>query len=165
MTTQKYSLRLLLLESTTHIKHHPLIQTLAQSVTHIEFPQNWSVICTQAHQGDCIVRLHLVHDPTDFDGIFVDLIEAVNATTLEPDPACLQKGYATQMLTLLTQAADKTRTPLKLTAAPTLDEFAQQVLETPTAEELLRIYSGYGFKSVGKNSWGELTMERPVTHT
>lgn len=67
-----------------------------------------------------------------------------------PNPECFRKGYASEMMKLLTQAADDHGVTIKLIAAPP-PRIRRQFPELPDARGLANFYSKHGFVEISNN--------------
>ena len=153
MTTQKYSLkRTLLVETTQPI--HSFIKTLAASATTANMGYDNEIILDH---GECLSILSIELDEEAGDYAWVNNLYTTNRQG-KPDPTCYRKGYASQMMTLLTQAADQHGVTLELIAAPPA-RMKRQDPTLPDKDELARFYAQHGFVETDRN-FAQVYMRR-----
>tara|TARA_B100000700_G_C14801824_1_gene740961 strand:- start:407 stop:889 length:483 start_codon:yes stop_codon:yes gene_type:complete len=107
------------------------------------------------NHADCTVELSVSVDGNK--EIWVDKIETFGLNR-KTDPNCFRKGYASQMLKLLTQGADDYGITLTLIAAPEPWQLRQNP-DLPDKDELAKFYSKHGFLETSRN-YAQVYMKR-----
>tara|TARA_B100000214_G_scaffold207426_1_gene150422 strand:+ start:1321 stop:1800 length:480 start_codon:yes stop_codon:yes gene_type:complete len=105
--------------------------------------------------AECTVELSMsVDGPNE---IWIDKIETLDSNR-ESNPKCFRKGHASQMLKLLTQAADDHGITLTLIAAPEAWQLRQNP-DLPDKDALAKFYSKHGFLETSRN-YAQVYMKR-----
>ena len=154
MTTLKYSLkRTLLVETPTHTDLFQ--ETLAASVTAASF-DGYADRFVLDH-GECFTILEIHIDDPLTPKAWVNSLHTTNRQGI-PDAQCYRKGYASEMMTRLVDAADQHGITLELIAAPP-PHMKRQDPTLPDKDELARFYAKHGFKTT-KSNFAQVYMQR-----
>ena len=154
MTTQKYSLvERLLVETTSPLDSFQT--TLASSVT-TSFDDGYATRYVLDHDG-CFTILEIHIDEPTSSQAWVNSLHTTNRQGI-PDPQCYRKGYASEMMTRLVDAADQHGITLELIAAPP-PHMKRQDPTLPDKDELARFYAKHGFKTT-KSNFAQVYMQR-----
>ena len=151
----KYSLKEALLVETKsypNIDNHPLIAALASHASE-KFTSYDGTILKFMQPDKCATLLD-IRTSDDWrrpDALYIEKLEVLRYPYGEIDLECFGKGYAKEVLTRLTQAADETHTELYLIAAPEARD-RRQFPELPDKDQLAALYARYGFKEDFSNS-------------
>ena len=106
--------------------------------------------------GDCITTLS-IEIPSEQESpsyAHIGYIEVTNKNG-KADPNCFRKGYASSMMRLVADGADKHNVTLGLSAeSPTgyYREVTYGTMDVPDNDELSRFYSKFGFVETNRNS-------------
>ena len=143
----KYSLKRHLLVETTQALD-AFQETLAASVTSASFDGYADTFILQ--QGECLVILEVhIDDLEEGDKAWVNSVYTTD-TQGKPSEGCYRKGYAAQMMSRLTQAADQHGITLELIAAPP-PRLKRQLPSLPDKDELASFYARHGFVETKRN--------------
>ena len=154
MTThKKYSLKETLLVETTQ-PIHGFIKTLAASATTAKMGYDNEIILDH---GECLSILSIELDEDSGEHAWVNNLYTTNREG-KPDPSCYRKGYASQMMQLLTQAADSHGVILELIAAPPT-WMKREDPSLPDKDGLARFYAQHGFVETDRN-FAQVYMRR-----
>ena len=143
----KYSLkRHLLVEATQPLDAFQ--EMLATSVTSSSFDGYADTFILQ--QGECLVILEIHID--DFEQGNKVWVNSVHTTDSQgkPSEGCYRKGYAAQMMSRLTRAADQHGITLELIAAPP-PHLKRSLPSLPDKDELAKFYAKHGFLETKRN--------------
>ena len=144
MSSLRNTIRTLILETQEPI--YGFIDTLATSATSANLGYNNEI--TLDH-GECITLLSIELDEEAGDYAWVNNLYTTNKRG-QPDPGCYRKGYASQMMSLLTRAADQHGVTLELIAAPPA-RMKRNDPSLPDKDELASFYGRYGFEETDRN--------------
>ena len=148
MTThKKYSLREQLLEANSYpqIDEHPLIAELISHASQNYTSYDGTILKFSQPEGCAtLLDIRLSDDPERPDALYIEKIEVLKYPYGEVDPSCFGKGYAKEVLSLLTQAADSSQTELYLIAAPEA-QLRREHPYLPDKDQLAQLYARYGF--------------------
>ena len=142
------------------MKEHPLWIALSAQGSRAQASHHQGVVFIDHPEG-CTSEVYLSLDEEEHPGgIWVDNLYVMNTETRELDPECFRKGYAKELLALLTQAADQTGTHLTLIAAfePYLAR-KYPSFELPDKDQLAKLYSQFGFVETERN-FAQIYMKR-----
>ena len=153
MTTQKYSLKRTLLVETSALQSFE--RTLASSVT-TSFDDGYATRYVLDH-GECFTILEIHIDEPTSSVAWVNSLHTTNRQGI-PDAQCYRKGYASEMMTRLVDAADQHGITLKLIAAPP-PHMKRQDPTLPDKDALARFYARHGFKTT-KSNFAQVYMQR-----
>jgi len=106
--------------------------------------------------GNCIATMN-AEIPAEDDlpnYVHIGYLEVTNAAG-DPDPACYRKGYASGLLKLVVNTADKHGIELSLSAEGDPRE------GMPDKDELAQFYTRYGFEETDRNSTQVYMNRRP----
>jgi len=132
---------------------NPVVLQLMKFLTPVEVTDRGAIFSMAF--GDCLVELTIL--PEGAGEIWVDKIETFDSGR-NTNQNCFRKGYATQVLKLLTQAADAHGFSLQLIAAPEAWQ-KRQYPDIPGKDELAEFYSRVGFVETSRN-YAQVYMER-----
>jgi hypothetical protein len=147
-TNKKYSLKETLLRETKtypDTDNHPLILALASHASE-KFTSYDGTILKFMQPDACatLLDIRLSDDPERPDALYIEKLEVLRYPYGEIDLECFGKGYAKEVLTLLAQEADRTRTELYLIAAPEARD-RRAFPQLPDKDQLAALYARYGF--------------------
>ena len=146
MTThKKYSLKRTLLENTQPVDAFQA--TLASLVDSSSFDGYADELILD--HGECYTILQLALDEESGEHVWVNSLYTTDKQG-KPSEGCYRKGYAKQMMSLLTQAADQHGVILELIAAPP-PRLKRQLPSLPDKDELARFYAQHGFVETDRN--------------
>ena len=146
MTThKKYSLKRTLLENTQPVDAFQ--ETLASLVDSSSFDGYADELILD--HGECYTILQLALDEESGEHVWVNSLYTTDKQG-KPSEGCYRKGYAKQMMSLLTQAADQHGVILELIAAPP-PRLKRQLPSLPDKDELARFYAQHGFVETDRN--------------
>ena len=156
MTThKKYSLREQLLEANSYpqIDEHPLIDELISHASQNYTSHDGTILKFSFPEGCAtLLDIRTSDDPERPDALYIEKIEVLKYPYGEVDEACFGKGYAKEVLTLLTQAADSHQIELYLIAAPEA-RLRREHPYLPDREQLAQLYARYGFVEDFRNQF------------
>ena len=157
MTTPKYSLKRTLLENTLT----PAEQMVDELLTKYPHPMPRGVriprydIEVMINHGECLSILTMEIDgPNE---IWLNNLYTTDQRGRQSQD-CYRKGYGSQMMQAVTQAADKYSITLELIAAPP-PAMRRQDPTLPDADQLAEFYAGHGFYETSRNS-AQVYMKR-----
>ena len=154
MTThKKYSLRETLLENTQPV--HSFQETLASLVDSSSFDGYADELVLD--HGECYTILQIALDEESGEHVWVNSLYTTDKQG-KPSEGCYRKGYAKQMMSLLSRAADQHGITLELIAAPP-PHLKRQLPSLPDKDELARFYAQHGFVETDRN-FAQVYMRR-----
>ena len=160
MKQLRRTIRKLILESEGYIDEHPYFEALRNYVDEADGDYGAAFIALR-HPDGCSTETYIsINSEDDTGGIWIDKIEVVKTATREMHPDCFRKGYAKEMLSALTRAADETGTPLVLIAAS--EPYYKRMypdIDFPDKDQLAKLYASFGFKEVYSN-YAQVKMQR-----
>ena len=155
----KYSLKRTLLENTQSV--HSFQETLASLVDRSSFDGYADTFILSL--GECLVILEVhIDDMSTGNTAWVNSLHTTDSQG-KPSPLCYQKGYAKQMMSLLTRAADQHGVILELIAAPP-PQLKRQLPSLPDKDGLAKFYAKHGFV-VTKSNMAQVFMRRDPSST
>lgn len=150
MTThKKYSLKRALLENTltpTEQMVQDLLAKFPQSMPRGARIPRYDIEIVQKH-GECLSILTM-----EIDGpnqIWLNNLYTTDSSGKQSQD-CYRKGYASQMMQAVTQAADSHSITLELIAAPP-PAIRRQDPTLPDVDQLAEFYAGHGFYETNRN--------------
>ena len=152
---REYIKSLLIESDQAAFSENPVVLQLTRSLTPVEVTDRGAIFSMAF--GDCLVELTIL--PEEPGEIWVDKIETFDSGR-NTNKNCFRKGYATQVLKLLTQAADAHGFSLYLIAAPEAWQ-KRQYPDIPGKDELAEFYSRVGFVETDRNYAQVYMMREP----
>lgn len=141
------------------IEEIPLISRLMQKASEHYLSYD-GVILKFVQPENCatLLDIRLSDDSNRPDALYIEKLEVLRYPYGEVDLECFGKGYAREVLSLLTKTADDTGTELYLIAAP---EFGlrRQYPSLPDKDDLANLYADYGFYETARN-YAQVHMTR-----
>lgn len=151
----KYSLKRQLLVETTQ-SLDAFLEALASSVTSASYDGYADTFIL--NHGECITILEIHLDERETENTaWVNSLYTTDSQG-RPTAGCYRKGYAKEMMSLLTQAADQHGVILELIAAPP-PRLKRQIPSLPDKDGLASFYSRHGFV-VTKSNMAQVFMHR-----
>ena len=149
----KYSLKRTLLENTQPVDAFQ--ETLASLVDSSSFDGYADELILD--HGECYTILQLALDEESGEHVWVNSLYTTDKQG-KPSEGCYRKGYAKQMMSLLTRAADQHGITLELIAAPP-PQLKRQLPSLPDKDGLASFYAKHGFV-VTKSNMAQVYMRR-----
>lgn len=142
------------------VENIPLISRLIEKATENFTSYDGTILKFMQSDGCAtLLDIRLSDDPNRPDALYVEQIEVLKYPYGELDQDCFGKGYAKEVLTLLTQEADRTGTELYLVAAPTASGKERDYFNLPDKDRLASLYASYGFVEDFRNA-AQIGMSR-----
>ena len=137
-----------ILEGMNDMKFHPMFIELSSKVSKAKAIQDHGMVTINYPKTGCSSQITMSIEET---GIYIERLEVVNTSTKDMDYPCFGKEYAKEALSILVDAADKTKTELTLVASPEATGKEREFYELPGKDGLVDLYSRYGFVETSRN--------------